>query len=273
MSAFETLTYEVDDRVAKITFNRPERMNAFNLKLCGEIMAAIAQADADPEVRVLLVAGAGGKAFSAGYDIKETASGGPKRGEPGWRDRLAKDLRFCYSPWECSKPVIAVIDGFCLAGALEFAQMCDIRYCSDDSKFGVLETRFAAGIVTMVMPWLLGPASRELIFTGDTIGAAEAERVGLVTRVYPKADLHAQTLKIAKRMSRVAIECLTWNKRAMNKGAEAMGFKTALDIGFDACVQLDNSIAPEYQMFDKLRREKNLGEAIKWRDAQFAKFE
>ena len=82
---YETLTYAVDDRVARITFNRPERMNAFNLKLCGEIMAAIAAADADPDVRVLLVTGAGGKAFSAGYDIKETASGGPKRGEPGWR--------------------------------------------------------------------------------------------------------------------------------------------------------------------------------------------
>jgi enoyl-CoA hydratase/carnithine racemase len=273
MAAYETLTYQIDDRVARITFNRPERMNAFNLKLCSEIMGAIAEADADPEVRVLLLTGAGGKAFSAGYDIKETASGGPKRGEPGWRDRLAKDLRFCYSPWECSKPVIAVIDGFCLAGALEFAQMCDIRYCSEDSKFGVLETRFAAGIVTMIMPWILGPASRELVFTGDTIGAAEAERVGLVTRVYPKATLHAETLKIAKRMSRVAIECLTWNKRAMNKTSEIMGLRSALDFGFESCVQLDNSVAPEYRKFDALRREKGLGEAIKWRDGQFAPYE
>jgi enoyl-CoA hydratase/carnithine racemase len=273
MSTYQLLTYEVDDRVAKITFNRPERMNAFNLALCGEIVAAIKEADADPEVRVVLVTGAGGKAFSAGYDIKETASGGPKRGQPAWRERLQKDLRFCYAPWECSKPVIAVIDGFCLAGALEFAQMCDIRYCSDDSKFGVLETRFAAGIVTMVMPWILGPASRELVFTGDTIGAKEAERVGLVTRVYPKATVHAETLKIAKRMSRVAIECLTWNKRAMNRTAEIMGFRSALDYGFEACVQLDNSEAPEYRQFDKLRREQNLGEAIKWRDSQFAKFE
>lgn len=271
--SYSLLSYTVDDRVAKITFNRPERMNAFNLALCGEIVEAIRQADADPEVRVLLLSGAGGRAFSAGYDIKETASGGPKRGQPGWRDRLAKDLRFCYAPWECSKPVIAVIDGFCLAGALEFAQMCDIRYCSDDSKFGVLETRFAAGIVTMVMPWILGPATRELVFTGDTIDAKEAERVGLVTRVYPKDKLHAETLKIAKRMSRVAIECLTWNKRAMNRTAEIQGFRSALDYGFEACVQLDNSEAPEYKQFDRLRREENLGAAIKWRDGQFAPYE
>ena len=74
-------------------------------------------------------------------------------------------------------------------------------------------------------------------------------------------------------MSRVAIECLTWNKRAMNKTSEIMGLRSALDFGFEACVQLDNSIAPEYQMFDKLRREKSLGEAIKWRDSQFAPYE
>jgi enoyl-CoA hydratase len=117
------------------------------------------------------------------------------------------------------------------------------------------------------------PRPGELIFTGDTIGAAEAERVGLVTRSYPKAALHAETLKIAKRMSRAAIECLTWNKRALNRTAEIAGFRSALDYGFEACVQLDNSGAPEYRMFDSLRREKGLGEAIKWRDGQFAPFE
>ena len=273
MTRYDTLIYEVDDRVAKITFNRPERMNAFNLHLCSEIVAAIAEADADPQVRVVVCNGAGGKAFSAGYDIKETAAGGPRRGEAAWRDRLKKDLRFCYAPWECSKPVIAVIDGFCLAGALEFAQMCDIRYCSADSKFGVLESRFAAGIVTMIMPWILGPASRELIYTGDTIGAAEAERVGLVTRVYPKDKLHAETMKIARRMSRVALECLTWNKRAINQSYENMGLRGSLAYGLEAAVQLDGSGAPEYKKFDALRRETNLGEAIRWRDAQFAPYE
>ena len=169
--------------------------------------------------------------------------------------------------------MIAVIDGFCLAGALEFAQMCDIRYCSADSKFGVLESRFAAGIVTMIMPWILGPASRELIYTGDTIGAAEAERVGLVTRVYPKDKLHAETMKIARRMSRVALECLTWNKRAINQSYENMGLRGALAYGLEAAVQLDGSGAPEYKKFDALRREQNLGAAIKWRDAQFAPYE
>jgi enoyl-CoA hydratase len=273
MASYQTLIYGVDDRVASITLNRPERMNALSQQLCGEVMAALAAADADPEVRVVVIAGAGGKAFSAGYDLKESAASGPKRPEPAWRDRLKKDLRFCYTPWECSKPVVAMIDGYCLAGALEFAQMCDVRYCSDDSRFGVLETRFAAGIVTMIMPWILGPACRELIYTGDIIDAAEAARLGLVTRVYPKDRLRAEVMKIAKRMSRAAVECLVWNKRAINQSFETMGLRSALAYGLEACAQLDCSGAPEYRQFDAIRREKSLAEAIRWRDAQFAPYE
>src|SRR5215475_5194220 len=211
--AYETLLYSVDDRVAVITLNRPERMNALSQKLCAELPAAIQAADQSDDVRVVVITGAGGKAFSAGYDIKESAEA-PKRTLTEWRERLNRDLVFTFAPWNCSKPVIAMIDGYCLAGALEFAQMCDIRYCSEGSKFGVLETRFAAGIVTMIMPWILGPACRELIYTGDTIGADEAQRLGLVTRVYPKATLKAEVMKIARRMSRAAVECLVWNKRA-----------------------------------------------------------
>lgn len=273
MNKYDSLIYAVDDRVAKITFNRPERMNAFNLHLCAEIMAAIAEADADPEVRVVIVTGAGGKSFSAGYDIKETASGGPRRGQPAWRERLKKDLRFCYSPWECSKPVIAVIDGYCLAGALEFAQMCDIRYCSDDSMFGVVETRFSNGILMLAMPWVIGQLSREKIFTGDTFGAEEAMRIGLVNRVFKKADLERETMRIAKRMSRVAMACLSWNKRAINQSYAAMGFNSALQYGFEACVMMDATETPEYKAFNKLRVEQGLGAALKHIKEGFAPFE
>src|SRR5690349_24373574 len=126
---YQHLLYSVDDRVAKVVINRPERHNALGKLTVDELIAALAAADADPDVRVLVVTGAGGKAFSAGYDIKESAEA-PKRTLSEWRDRLNRDLRFTYSVWECSKPVIAMIDGFCLAGALEFAQMCDMRIAS-----------------------------------------------------------------------------------------------------------------------------------------------
>jgi enoyl-CoA hydratase len=269
---YETLLYRADDRVAVITLDRPERMNALSQKLCAELPAAIQAADQDPDVRVVVITGAGGKAFSAGYDIKESAEA-PKRNLAEWRDRLNRDLVFTFAPWNCSKPVIAMISGYCLAGALEFAQMCDTRYCSDDSKFGVVETRFSNGIATYIMPWILGNRCRELIYTGDTFDADRAFRLGLVDRVFPKAALEAETMKIAKRMSRVALAALQWNKRAINNTFDTMGLRAALQYGVEACSLLDAQGTPEYSTFDEIRRTKGLGEAMKWRDAQFAPFE
>jgi enoyl-CoA hydratase len=131
--SYQNLLLSIDDRVATITLNRPERHNALSVALVDEIMQAVAEADADPNVRVLILTGAGGKAFSSGYDIKESAQK-PKRTIEQWRARMQKDIKFTYSVWDCSKPVIAMIDGFCLAGALELAMCCDMRFCSDSAR-------------------------------------------------------------------------------------------------------------------------------------------
>jgi enoyl-CoA hydratase len=269
---YQHLLYSVDDRVAKVVINRPERHNALGKLTVDELIAALAAADADPEVRVVVITGTGGKAFSAGYDIKESAEA-PKRTLAEWRARMQKDLKFTYAAWDCSKPVIAMIDGFCLAGALEFAQCCDLRYCAEDSTFGVVETRFSNGIATMIMPWILGNKARELIYTGDRFGAAEAHRLALVDRVFPKASLEAETMKIAKRMSRVALDCLKWNKRAINQTFETMGLRAAIQYGSEACAIMDATGSPEAAEFDRIRRADGLGAALKWRDGQFAQFE
>lgn len=126
--AHQDLLYAVEDRVATITLNRPTRMNALSQGLVDAFMETIATADADPDVRVVIVTGAGGKAFSSGYDVKELIDK-PKRSLAEWRARMQKDIRFTYSVWDCSKPVIAMIDGYCLAGGLEFAMCFDMRYC------------------------------------------------------------------------------------------------------------------------------------------------
>jgi enoyl-CoA hydratase/carnithine racemase len=270
--AYQHLLYAVDDRVATLTLNRPERHNALSLVLIDEIMAAVAAADADPEVRVIIVSGAGGKAFSSGYDIKESAEK-PKRSVADWRARMQKDIKFTYSVWDCSKPVLAMIDGFCLAGALEFAMCCDMRFCSDISTFAALEARFSNGIATMIMPWIVGQKSRALIYTGDTIGADEAFRIGLVDRVFARNDLHAEVTNIAKRMSRVSLECLQWNKRAINHTFETMGLRNAIAYGAEACALMDSIGSPEAAQFDSIRREQGMSAALKWRTEQFAPYE
>lgn len=269
---YQNLLYSVDDRVATIAFNRPERHNALSVALVDEIMAVVAEADADPNVRVLIITGAGGKAFSSGYDIKESAEK-PKRTLEQWRTRMQKDIKFTYSVWDCSKPVIAMVDGFCLAGALELAMCCDMRFCSENSTFAALEARFSNGIATMIMPWLLGQRSRRLIYTGDTIGADEAFRLGLVDQVFPKASLQAEVTKIAKRMSRVSLECLQWNKRSVNQTFETMGLRSAIMYGAEASAIMDAVGSPEAAQFDSIRREQGMAAALKWRAEQFAPYE
>lgn len=274
MSA-EELSYEHDDRLAIITFNRPAVHNAITYDMIAEFTEAIRRADADPEVRVLIVKGAGERAFSVGYDIKRTRDDPrAKRGIPEWREATFRDFRFTFAPWECTKPVIAMIRGYCLAGALELAQMCDLRIASADARFGVVETRFSTGVATMIMPWIIGSArARELIYTGDTIDAAEAYRIGLVNRVHPVDQLESETLRFARRMSMVALDCLQTNKRAINQTMEAMGFRAAMTYALEACVMLDASGTPEFRQFDILRREQGLKSALAWRDGLFKPYE
>jgi enoyl-CoA hydratase len=268
---YKTLLYEVDDRVAVITLNRADKMNALSRELCGEMQAAFARADSDEDVRVLVVKGAGGRAFSAGYDLGE--EGVDLSGMDAWRKAIQDALEFTYAPWRFSKPAIAMISGYCLAGGLEFAQMHDIRYASEDSKFGVVETRFSSGVATLAMPWIIGPLSRELVFTGDMIDAETALRMGLINRVFPKDDLEAEVMKIAKRISRSSLAVLQWGKRAINQTFETQGFSAALRYAAEACVLLDITETPEGLQFETLRKNEGVQAALKWRKELYAPFE
>lgn len=269
---YEAIEVAVDDRVASLVLNRPERMNAFSDRLLDEFEHAIAALDADEEARVIVVSGAGGKAFSSGYDLKQRAPAGTAT-LAELNARYARQQRFNLSVWHCGKPVIAMIDGYCLAGALELALCCDIRYCSDESRIGALEARFGGGMGTLMLPWVMGNRCRELVYSGDVWPADEALRNGLVDRVFPKADLAFETMRIAKRMSRVAATCQTWNKRAINQAFEVMGLESALRYGREAASVMRAIGSPERERFDELRRTEGLAAALAWRKDLFAPFE
>jgi enoyl-CoA hydratase/carnithine racemase len=268
---YRHLLYSTEDRVASIVLNRPQKMNAINHDLMDEIVHALGVADRDQDVRVITVSGAGGKAFSSGYDMQEP----PKIANPTAierRERQVMDMRLGYSAWDCSKPVIAVIDGYCFAGAFEFAMFCDVRYCSDASTFGLLEARFSSAL-TMIMPWLIGQRSRSLVFTGDRIDAAEAFRLGLVDKVFTKTELDTEAHKIAKRMSRVALSFLQLNKKAINQAFEIMGFRSAIQYGSELSSMMLWDTTPEGRKFNEIRRSEGLAAANHWRDGQFAPYE
>lgn len=266
---YANITYETDERLAIITLNRPDRLNALSGTLCLEVMDAVARADRDPAIRVVIVTGE--KAFSSGYDLLDNEE--PYKTVSDIDKRHMQDFEFTMSVWRCSKPVIAMIDGYCLGGGLEFAQMCDMRYCSEGSSFGVVETRFATGVVTMIMPWILGARCRELIYTGDIIDAEEALRLGLVNRIFPKETLRDEVLKIARRMSRVAVECLRWNKRSINAAYDAQGIVGALKYGINAATSMNLEPSPEITQFNAILEEQGMKAALKWRKEQFAPYE
>lgn len=269
--AYQDILYSVDDRVASISLNRPKQHNAISVALAEELIAAIAQADADPEVRVIVISGEGGRAFSSGFDMKEPDEKFD-RTVLDCRQRTQWDLRFAFSVWDCGKPVIAMIDGYCLAGAFEFAMFCDIRYCSDVSTFACLEARFASA-VTMIMPWLIGQKCRSLIYTGDTFDAAEAYRLGLVDKVFPQAELKQQVGKIAMRMSRVSIDFLRLNKKSINQTFENMGFRSSIQYGSELSAMMLAQGSPEGRAFNDIRQTRGLAAANRWRSDQFAPYE
>lgn len=276
--AYSTIVYETDDRLAWITLNRPSKRNAISTKLCNEFRDALSIAERDAEVRVIVIKGAGGRAFSSGWDMAEDKSefGPPERAE--WTfddlDRLFDHAcKFLHSVFHCSKPVIAMIDGYCLAGALDLAMWCDMRYCSDESRFGAIEVRFAAGDTELpIMSHLIGQRCRELVYTGDVIDAQEAHRLGLVNRVFPKARLEEEVTHIAKRISRVALPTLVWSKRALNNTLHAAGLESALRYSYTTDMIINKSDS-EFRRFRELLRSEGVKVANQWITSVFAPFE
>ena len=132
-----------EDRIATLTFNRPKSLNAFDPTLVAETQAALAALAADPAVHVIVVRGAG-RAFSAGFDMKVALSGPPLDAE-GWRRTLEADFAFIMGFWDCPKPTIACVHGYCIGGAFELALACDVTVAAEGALFGAPEVRFGSG--------------------------------------------------------------------------------------------------------------------------------
>ena len=156
---YSTILLEVIDAVARITLNRPERANALNQAMLTEIGQALDEAEGNAAVRAIVVRGAGA-AFSSGFDLKEQMERRPS-GVAQWRPILRKDFDTVMRFWHCPKPTIAAVRGPCLAGACELALACDLTIAAEDAFFGEPELKFGAGIVVMILPWIVGPQDRQ----------------------------------------------------------------------------------------------------------------
>lgn len=232
---YQNIIFEVKEGIGHLIINRPEARNALNRAARLEMADVLAKVQGDPSIKVLVVSGAGDKAFVAGSDVKELAKYSPLDME-NFMDTLAQGF---YSQFErLDRPVIAMIDGLCLGGGLEFALACDLRFASDRSLMGLPEIRLGimpGGGGTQRLPRLVGVAkTKELIFTGEFIKADEALRLGIVNQVYPADELEEQVMAVAKKIAAKSSLALKWAKKAINASQET-GLRAGLD--YEAMVE------------------------------------
>ena len=212
--AYETITVEKRGRVAVLTINRPDKLNALSRQVHADGVAALDELRKDDDVRVVVITGSGPKSFIAGADISEFQDQTPVT-----QRNLFNEKTLFNSLDTFPKPVIAMVNGFCLGGGNELAMACDIRIASDNAKFSQPEINLGimcGGGGTQRLPKLVGEGrAMEMVLTGDMIDAATAERFGLVNHVYPASDLEAETMSLAEKIAEKAPIALQLSKEAV----------------------------------------------------------
>jgi len=258
MTSFETLAYIVDDRLARITLNRPERLNAINRAMPGEIQAAVAEANRDARVHVIVLRGAG-RAFCAGYDLDwGTRVESQAQDQAGGVWDPVQDLRVMganvkayMSLWESPKPVVAGIHGYCVGGGTDLVLCADQIIATDDVRFGYPPSRVWGTPTTALWAYRVGlERAKRLLLTGDAIDGKSAAAIGLVGKSVPAAQLDAEVDGLGRRMALLPINQLVMLKLLVNQTFENMGLRTTQIIG---------------TMFDGAAR--HTPEGIAWRDA------
>ncbi len=266
---FETIVYRVEESVAHLTLSRPARTNALNGRMLEEINTAMDLAEADASAKVVIVSGAG-SAFSSGFALKEQMERQPT-GFAQWELILRKDFDAVMRFWHCPKPTIAAVRGPCLAGAFELSLACDLTIASETAFFGEPELKFGAGIVAMVLPWLVGPKiAKEIIYLGeDRLSARRARELGIVNRIVPDGALEAEAAVVARHLCAVDPNLLKQTKRAINQTLERQGMLDALEAALGIDLEIEGPGSPDKIAFMGIARTDGLKAALAWRDARF----
>jgi len=224
---YKTLIYEKKENIGLLTINRPEKMNAISQELTAELSQLLDEIENDDDLRVIVITGAGDKAFVAGADINELVNRDARLGR-----RVSRERQEIFSRIEdLHVPVIAAVNGYALGGGLELALACSIRICSEKAQFGAPEVKL--GIIpgdggTQRLPRLIGLGrAMEMIIIGDFIDAQEAYRIGLVNNVFPPEKLMEKAMELAQKIASRPPLAVKYAKEAVNRSQEgdtASGF-------------------------------------------------
>jgi enoyl-CoA hydratase/carnithine racemase len=279
VSDYESILYNVADRIARITLNRPEKRNALDFTLRREVVDALRRAERDDDVTLVLIDGAG-PSFCSGYDLsinsREPADAPAgwvaSRHFDSWTDQFARScFRDWMTIWDLLKPVVAKVHGYCLAGGSELMSLCDIAFVADDAVIGYPPMRGMTTPDVPYFPWKLSMAhAKYLQLTGNSVTGAEAARMGWVAKSFPADRLEDEVMRELRPLSQVAPDLLAANKAELNQAYEIMGMRIALQTG-SQWHTLSGRIRPGFGDFGRVMREDGLRAAIEWRDAPFRK--
>ncbi|QFU76590.1 crotonase/enoyl-CoA hydratase family protein [Halioglobus maricola] len=271
---YQYFLYEVNDRVATITFNRPERLNAITFELARELPRVIDAAAADPEVHVIVLQGAG-KGFCGGYDLQEYAE--QQSEHPCGQDEMPWDqtadfqamwecTQHYMSIWRCNKPVIAKVHGAAVAGGSDIALCCDMILMADDARIGYPPTRVWGIPTTMMWVYRLGiEQAKRMLFTGDLVSGKEAETMGLIQQSVPANELDTAVQALCDRIKGVPRNQLMMSKMVVNQAYEAMGMANTQRFAtlFDGFARH----SPEGKWFEERARDVGYKQAVAERDS------
>lgn len=232
---FECIIYEKDEGIATIKLNRPQVLNAMNKQLWLDFQVALDDVKNDPEIRVLIITGEG-RAFSTGADLKDSKD----RSLEDYRDYLVELQETSKKIIRFEKPIIAAINGYALGSGYELALACDIRIAAEDAKIGSPEARVTSSITggaLRLVQDLIGPGkARELLFTSEYIDGKEAERIGLVNKAVPHAQLMEETREMAKKIAENSAFSIKIIKKGLNMARGEVSLDALMDYEIEACL-------------------------------------
>lgn len=275
---YTTLTYSAADRIARITLNRAERLNAINADLTRELRQAVLDANEDPEVRVIVLSGAG-RAFCAGYDLDwgTKAEDANQRAMAGnWdpvRDYLgmSRNVRAFMSLWESPKPTIAQLHGWCVGGGTDMALCCDLIYAAEDVRIGYPPARVWGEPTTVMWVYRLGlETAKRLMLTGQALTGKEAVEYGLASAAVPEDQLAGTVNEMASRLATIPTNQLVMSKLLVNQAYENMGLRTTQMLG-----TIMDGVArhtPEGIEWRDMAMQEGFREAVRRRDGPWADY-
>lgn len=263
------IDYRQHGAIAEIRLNRPEKLNAINADMLDGLASALDRAEQDDSVRVIVLSGEG-RAFSAGFDLVSSAPPEGADAHAHMRAKLRRDFNLIMRFWDCHKPVIAAVHGYCLGSSMEISAVCDLTIAAEGCRFGAPEVRFGSGIVCLILPWIVGQKhARELLLAGSNkVDARRAAQIGLVNHVVPADELMQFAGRMAEEIAANDPLAVRLTKKALKQSMEMSGVRRALEQALEIDIEIETGGSPESREFNRIVAAKGLKAALAWQKAQ-----